>query len=57
MDEDIEQAKNYFFKGISCFENQKYEESEINYRLALQLVPHHLGILTNLTTALIKLKK
>lgn len=57
LDQDIEKAKSYFFSGISCFENKKYEEAENYYKLSLSIVPDHLGIMTNLTTTYFKLGK
>ena len=48
-------AKEFFEKGIVCFENRDFQEATKFFRLAYELQPQRISILTNLTSALIKI--
>jgi protein O-GlcNAc transferase len=55
--ENFELAKNLFIDGLSCLENDNFEEAEIKFRQSLELVPDRLSTLINLSATLIKLRK
>jgi predicted O-linked N-acetylglucosamine transferase (SPINDLY family) len=48
-------SKEFFEKGIVNFENRDFQEATKFFRLAYELQPQRISILTNLTSALIKI--
>ena len=54
---DNEKAKEFFLLGLDSFNNNTYEQAEQYFKLALNLAPERLSVLTNLSATLIKLNK
>lgn len=54
---NFELAKNFFLEGLSHLENRRYEDAETKLRRSLELLPDGVSTLTNLSAALIRLRK
>jgi tetratricopeptide (TPR) repeat protein len=55
--EKFELAKKLFYEGLAYLNDEKYEQAEVTLYECLKLVPDRVSTLTNLSAALIKLKK
>ena len=55
--ENFDLAKQLFFEGLSSIEHENFEEAALKFQESLVLVPDRLSTLTNLTAALIRLRK
>jgi predicted O-linked N-acetylglucosamine transferase (SPINDLY family) len=54
---DVEAAKRLFFDGIDLLDARNYEEAELRFRDALNLVPENASVLINLSVALLEQDK
>ena len=57
LQNDFEQAKNFFLLGLENYQKEQYEESEKYLLLSLNILPDRLNTLINLSAVLIKLDK
>jgi protein O-GlcNAc transferase len=55
--DNFDAAKTLFVEGLRHIQDKEYEQAEGKLRSALELVPHRISTLTNLSAVLIKLKK
>ena len=54
---NFEQAKIFFIRGMENYEKELFEEAEQYLLLSLELLPERLSTITNLSSVLIKLGK
>jgi len=54
---DNEKAKEFFLLGLDSFNNNTFDQAEQYFKLALNMAPERLSVLTNLSATLIKLNK
>lgn len=53
----LQRAKELFFEGLACLEQEQFDLAELKFSESLKLVPDRASTMTNLSVALIKQKK
>ncbi len=54
---NMDRARQRFFEGVACMEKEDFPAAEVAFRAALAAAPGRVSVITNLTAALIRVKK